>query len=167
MIKSVYITHDCKQLISGSDDKSCIIWNLETGEKIGFFSSTSGINAVSCYPGGIFGGDTSGNIIFLTINKTLMYSGRILVTLRQIWDYEMQKQLPLSSDCLVCGHRFAPPTEVLTTIETITMKADLRPEQSPCLELPDEAWEDSGLLSNCPNCGAELKFNPFIAGGDN
>jgi hypothetical protein len=52
------------------------------------------------------------------------------------------------------------------TIETITKKAGLKPDQSPCLELPDEAWEDPGLLGNCPRCGAELKFNPFIAGGD-
>lgn len=35
-----------------------------------------------------------------------------------------------------------------------------------CLELPDEAWEHPGLLGNCPKCGAELKFNPFIAGGE-
>jgi hypothetical protein len=40
----------------------------------------------------------------------------------------------------------------------------LRPEQSPCLELPEEAWEEPGLLSYCPKCSGELKFNPFMAG---
>jgi len=54
----------------------------------------------------------------------------------------------------------------LATIEEISKKAGLRPEQSPCLELPDEAWEEPGLLGNCPNCGEALKFNPFIAWGD-
>jgi hypothetical protein len=54
----------------------------------------------------------------------------------------------------------------LATIEGITKKAGLRPEQSPCLELPDEAWEEPGLLGFCPECGEELKFNPFIAGGE-
>ena len=30
-----------------------------------------------------------------------------------------------------------------------------------------EAWEDPGLLGDCPKCEGELKFNPFIAGGYN
>jgi hypothetical protein len=30
------------------------------------------------------------------------------------------------------------------------------------LELPDEAWEEPKLLSECPKCGGKLKFNPFI-----
>jgi hypothetical protein len=52
----------------------------------------------------------------------------------------------------------------LATIDRIIKKAGLKSEQSTCLELPDEAWEDPGLLINCPNCKASLKFNPFIAG---
>jgi len=55
---------------------------------------------------------------------------------------------------------------VSATIEEITKKTGLKPEQSPCLELPDAAWEEPGLLGNCPKCGEKLKFNPFIAGGD-
>jgi hypothetical protein len=43
-------------------------------------------------------------------------------------------------------------------------KAGLLPEQSPCLELPDEVWEEPGLLSECPKCGEKLKFNPFVVG---
>jgi hypothetical protein len=86
--------------------------------------------------------------------------------MRQIWDFEFQRYLPFSADCPLCGLRFAPPSSVIGTIDNITKKTDLKPDQSPCLELPDEAWEDLGLLGNCPNCGGELKFNPFIAGGD-
>jgi len=63
----------------------------------------------------------------------------------------------------LCGHRFAPLASVLATIEKITKKSRLRRKQSPCLELPKEAWEEPGLLGNCPKCGGELKFNPFIA----
>jgi hypothetical protein len=66
----------------------------------------------------------------------------------------------------LCGHRFEPPIKVLKTIEKITKEAGLRTEQSPCLELPNEAWEDPGLIGNCPKCGEGLKFNPFIAGGE-
>ena len=77
----------------------------------------------------------------------------------------MEKLKERSADCPLCGHRFAPPASVLDTIEKITKKAGLKPEQSPCLELPDEVWEEPGLLGNCPKCREKLKFNPFIAGG--
>jgi uncharacterized protein (DUF983 family) len=55
----------------------------------------------------------------------------------------------------------------LITIETIIKKTGLKPEQSPCLELPKEAWEEPGLLGSCPKCGEKLKFNPFVAGNIN
>jgi len=50
----------------------------------------------------------------------------------------------------------------LDTIEQITKNAGLASEQSPCLELSKEVWEEPGLLSECPQCGENLKFNPFI-----
>jgi len=40
--------------------------------------------------------------------------------------------------------------------------AALLPEQSPCLELSKEGWEEPGLLSECLQCGEDLKFNPFV-----
>lgn len=33
---------------------------------------------------------------------------------------------------------------------------------SSYLELPKEAWDMPGLLSDCPQCGRPLKFNPFL-----
>lgn len=87
------------------------------------------------------------------------------MTIKRIWDFESQQYLSLSADCPLCGLRFSPPASVLETIETIIKKTGLRPGQSPCLELPDEAWEDPGLLGECPKCGGKLRFNPFVAGG--
>ena len=34
--------------------------------------------------------------------------------------------------------------------------------QSPCLDLPAEAWDEPRLLSACPLCRQPLKFNPFV-----
>ncbi len=84
----------------------------------------------------------------------------------EIWDFEFQQYQSLSVDCPLCGYRFAPSALVMATIGEITKKAGLRPDQSPCFELSDEAWEEPGLLSECPKCGEKLKFNPFIAGGE-
>ena len=105
-------------------------------------------------------------VVTLNAEKEILSTGLPITTARQIWDFELHQYQQLSADCPLCGHRFAPPASVLATIEEITKKAGLRPEQSPCLELADEAWEEQGLLGNCPNCGEVLKFNPFIAGGD-
>lgn len=103
--------------------------------------------------------------MILNAEKELICPGIAITCIRQIWDFELQRYQELSADCPLCGHRFAPPASVLATIEEITKKAGLRPDHPPCLELPDEAWEDPGLLGNCPNCGEALKFNPFVAGG--
>jgi len=142
------------------------VWDLISGKLLARFGTNSEIHAVSLSPNGIFLGCGSGDIVFLNTDEELLYAGMVITTIRQIWDFELQRYLELSADCPLCGNRFAPPAPVLATIEIITKKAGLRPEQSPCLELPDEYWEDSGLLGNCPNCGEGLKFNPFVAGGE-
>lgn len=51
----------------------------------------------------------------------------------------------------------------LDVIMGITRDANLSPDQSPCLELPDEAWEEPHLLSECPLCHKPPRFDPFIA----
>jgi WD40 repeat protein len=148
------------------DRQVCIIWDLERMKKVGLFVSDTNINDITIFPGGVFGGDDSGKTFILKVTKEFLNLDRCIITIRKIWHFDLQQYLPLSADCPLCGHRFAPPASILTTIENIEKIAGLRPEQSPCLELSNEAWEDPGLLSNCPQCGAELKFNPFIAGGD-
>lgn len=67
-----------------------------------------------------------------------LYSSILIVTIKLIWDFELQQYLKPTADCHLCGHRFAPPNSVIITINNITKKADLKPKQSPCLELPDE-----------------------------
>ena len=164
-VGAVAITADGKRAISGSGS-TYTVWDLQSGDVLARFITNSRIYAVSLSPNGILLGCFSGEVIFLNADKELLNAGVAITTIRQIWDFEFKRYLELSADCPLCGHRFAAPASVLTTISAITKKANLRPDQSPCLELPDEAWENPGLLGNCPKCGAELKFNPFIAGGD-
>ncbi len=165
-VNAVAITADSKRAISGSDDKTCILWDMQSGDQLAKFFTNSGITSSAIYSGGILLGCSSGEVVFLNTSKELLHSGIAIATIRQIWDFELQRYQELSADCPLCGQRFAPTASVLATIEEITKKAGLRPEQSPCLELPNEAWEEPGLLGNCPECGEALKFNPFVAGGD-
>ena len=155
---------DFKRIINlGS---TCLIRDPESKKELCLFVSSSGIGDVSSFPGGVFGGEHSGKVFILNINKELLFPTRSNVTIRHIWDFELHGYQNVSADCPSCWYRFKPPATVIATIEKITKKANLRPEQSPFLELSDEAWEEPGLFGSCPNCHAELKFNPFIAGGD-
>jgi WD40 repeat protein len=166
-VKTLSISPDGRNMVSGSSDKTCILWDLINGENVARFISNSDIRAVSCFFSGVFGGDSSGNTFTLSINKLLSHSHKTILTIRQIWDFKLKKYQPISADCPCCGHRFVPTTLVFTTIENIIKKAGLNKQQSSSLELPNEVWEDLGLLSSCPKCRGELKFNPFIVRGDN
>ena len=163
-VGTVSITADGNHAISGSWDKTCILWDLKTGKQIARFFTNSSIAAVTLYSEGVVLGCGSGEVVILNAAKELICPGLPLTTVRQTWDFKLQRYQSLSADCPLCGHRSAPPVSILATIENIVNKAGLRPEESPCLELPEEAWEDPGLLCNCPKCGEKLKFNPFIVG---
>ncbi|MBE0640230.1 MAG: DUF4062 domain-containing protein [Bacteroidales bacterium] len=166
VVIAVSITPDGKRAISGSNDKACILWDLKTGSQLARLIIKTRITYFALFPKGIIFNSSSGEVIMINQEKELLCPGIPITTARYLWDFELQQYQPLSTDCPLCGHRFAPPASVLEIINTITKKANLRPDQSPCLELPDEAWEEPGLLSECPKCGEVLKFNPFIAGGD-
>jgi WD40 repeat protein/Cdc6-like AAA superfamily ATPase len=75
---------------------------------------------------------------------------------RGVWDKKIK------ASCKWCGQRFAVTDKILDIIKGINREAGLTPDQSPCLELPDEAWDEPRLLSECPHCHKPLKFNPFI-----
>jgi WD40 repeat protein len=72
-----------------------------------------------------------------------------------------KEETSISATCEWCGRKFIPESRVLDTISQLT--SGLRCDQSPCLVLPDEAWEEPCLLLECPLCHKPLKFNPFIA----
>jgi len=165
-VRWINITPDGKNAVAISNNNNCIIWNLKSGKILKRYIGPISLDIVALHPKGVVIGLVTGEIILLCINREILCPGPGIVTIRLIWDFENNVFLEPSSDCPFCGNRFSPPNSVLTTINEITEKTGLKPEQSPCLELPDEAWEDPGLLDNCPKCGAELKFNPFIAGGD-
>jgi hypothetical protein len=68
----------------------------------------------------------------------------------------------IRATCPWCGRRFRVSDRLLGLIRAINRAAVLSPDQSPCFELPAEAWDDPRLLSECTICHNTLKFNPFI-----
>jgi WD40 repeat protein len=63
------VTADGKRAISGSDDNTVKVWNLETGEVIASFTGDGSINCCAVAPDGvtIVAGDALGRVPFLRL----------------------------------------------------------------------------------------------------
>lgn len=62
-----------------------------------------------------------------------------------------------------CGKRTKVPELVENAIDDILESNHLSPEKSPCLTLPQEAWDAEALTCRCEHCGGQLQINPFVA----
>jgi WD40 repeat protein len=166
LVLSIAINSDGKRILSSSNDRTCIIWDIDNGKQLARFVSDSIITAIAYFSDGVIAANSSGKLIFFNIDKELMCTSIPITTIRKIWKFENYHYSKFIADCPICGFRITPTKSVINYIAKISKKAGLKINQSPCQELPDEAWEEPGLLGNCPNCGERLKFNPFIVGGD-
>ncbi|MEK6284535.1 MAG: hypothetical protein AABO57_02230 [Acidobacteriota bacterium] len=54
------------------------------------------------------------------------------------------------------------PSLVLDEISGIATISNLGPGDSPCMKMPDDAWDEPRLLSCCSLCREPLKYNPFV-----
>jgi WD40 repeat protein len=160
------VTPDGVSIISSGESNTCVIWDLESEKNEGIYVADSFVNSISCFPGGVVLGEKSGKVSILNLGSNLTGRDICQVTLCSTWDYEEHAFHPPEANCPLCGCSLGPPQTVLATIHSITKNADLKPDQSPCLELPDKAWDDPGLACICTGCGANLRFNPFISGGN-
>jgi WD40 repeat protein len=159
----VSLTPDGKNIVSGGRDGTVRIWSLDTGECMAIFPAATDVQSLSeirnnrPFAFAIKGGEV------LAVNLYGHDYGMPLTTAVRLWvpdDEKGQWENHLTALCEHCGRRFQPADVVLDAIRSIS--AHLTPEQSPCLELPAEAWNESQLLSVCPHCHQHLKFNPFV-----
>ena len=161
-INNVYITPDGKRaLLYFSRSSTLLLWDLIANRIVmrNRIEDVLGILGA----GRVLIGKNLGSMSILQNTENILYKDVPNTTARKIWDFEEAKYLPISADCPLCGHRFATDDNVLQTIKDITKEAKIKPEDSPCLSLPEDAWKNPGLLSHCPRCGETLKFNPFFA----
>jgi telomerase protein component 1 len=155
------------------DNNYILSWN---GGSIKIFDLQKGINIVqltlkgdsftSCgfsWPKLVFG-RASGIVNFISVENLPL--GPAIVSPVRIWlfapfGHRGHWDEHITTLCPWCDHRFPSQQKILNVIDGITHDANLTPEQSPCLYLPDEAWEESKLISECPSCKKQLKYNPF------
>jgi len=140
----VRVTVDSRFVIDNSRN-IVNVWEIETGELVSVcFTKNPQMTASFFHP------DEKQTIIPCRLWR---YGGN---GLSGKWDEQ------ISATCKKCGGRFPVAEKILDVIKAINRTANLSRDQSPCLELPDEAWDDPRLLSECPLCHKPLKFNPFI-----
>jgi WD40 repeat protein len=165
-IKAISITMDGRRIITGSDDKTFIVWDLESGDQIAQSFMLHEVSSIASHPRGIAVGNKGGQVAFYLNNDSNLFPHIAIVNIISVRDYKNKYSSGPFYYCPFCGQPSLTENQTIECIDTILKEGNIGPMDSPCIKLPDEAWEDPGLLGNCPKCGAILKFNPFIAGGD-
>jgi hypothetical protein len=177
-VESVSVTPDGKRAASGSSDESLRVWDLESGRCVAAFQANEGVGDAKMTANGVLVcGTTAGEVLFVTCHglkaqPPLATPGRIWLHGEETHSEGSHPMKPstvvsrwedsIETTCPWCGQRFQVEEGILNVIRDINRSACLNPDQSPCLELPAETWDDSRLLSECPLCHKPLKFNPFI-----
>jgi WD40 repeat protein len=153
---------DGSRIVSAYSDATISVWDTRNGGEITLFAET----VVSAFALGAAGpyiaaGDNLGRVYLLHLLDIDL--GVQIVTLVRLYRFDSgQWDAQPTAKCEWCGQRFAPVPVVLDAIASIARTANLSPDQSPCLALPAEAWDEPRLLSEYPHCHEPLKFNPFI-----
>lgn len=156
-------SEDGRSIICGSRDRAVRVWDAASAYVMQTFFAPNPINHLGLgWPGrALVAVEESGQLVLLRLNG-LDDSAPVVTPVRMYklgenrWDEQ-----PLG-DCLWCGKRFTPQTAVLETIQRIASNARMTEDDSPCLRLPDEAWDEPKLQSECPHCAMPLRFNPFV-----
>ncbi len=182
MINRLRITPDGKKAVSTSmgpeSDNTLRVWDIERGQNIAIYRGRSIINSLSgINPSGQFVcGAQRGDVIFFKLYKTQI--DYPIVTPIRIWLYGKTRGFlhrllgtktyhghwddAIKALCSWCGQRGPVSDDILNVIEGINRNANISPFQSPCHELPSEAWDEPRLRSECPLCHKPLRFNPFV-----
>lgn len=165
-IAFVHVTAGGAHAVVVSPSAPLCVLNLETGE----YDAVAGLGATDMAAPL----DAHGRIAYATQQGTvgLLHSLGLppeipLVTGARLWlgsaeDGGGSWGEHVTVRCRWCGALIPMRADVLDVVGGIARDAALPEDASPCLELPEEAWEAPGLLSECPACGKPLQFNPFL-----
>ncbi|MFY9556910.1 MAG: WD40 repeat domain-containing protein [Blastocatellia bacterium] len=140
------------------------VWDANSGEVVLRFIgsglkcvSFGGCRALAC-------GDSKGRLYILELvglglDRAVVTSTYLYQSNRK--QYEEQP----SAKCEWCGKRFTPSSSIIGAIQSITEHQNAT--ENRLYSLPDDAWDDPRLLSECSNCHQPLRFNPFVVDNRN
>jgi WD40 repeat protein len=159
-ITSLAVSSDGMRVFSISNDRTLRIWDIKSGTCLNISAHFSVITAFSLKNNIFAMGYRSGNVHLFDCFDSIIP----LITAALLFhaDSNTWDESPTAL-CAYCGQRFIIPAAVHKIIVGINSDLNMSSEKLPCQNLPPEAWNDPGLLTECPHCGKKLKFNPFIA----
>lgn len=137
------------------------IFNLKSNIVENVIFMEEDISSIKYYSGKLYIGTEKGKLHVYTLGDKFLKEKPAIVSITDFWNIKDKTQ-NLEARCPICDHRIIPNKSIISTIKYINNVCEINENMSPCLNLPDEAWEDKRLLSNCENCGSKLKYNPFI-----
>lgn len=173
-IHRIGITPDGKQVLSTYLDGTVRLWGLDSEECLAIYPSSKLISStvLDAPHGRLACGMHSGRVLILKLHNFVIDPP--IATSVRLWLYGQRPGLlptsrraggwqgDITTVCPWCGQRFPVADAVLGSIRGINRNVGIALDQSPCLSLPDEAWNEPQLLSECRLCHKPLKFNPFI-----
>jgi WD40 repeat protein len=69
-VRSVAVTPDGRQAVTGSVDRTVRVWDLSSGEEVARFDAAARAHAVATGPDGcLVAGDSLGNVYFLKLEE--------------------------------------------------------------------------------------------------
>ncbi len=154
------------QFVFGVEKDFIKVWHSDSGIYVALLPLKS-IEAFDWNPSGtLLGLSQSGRLQFFRLLNTKRQPS--IVTGKFLFQFKTKNwQKELTVVCPDCGVPFVVPSLINDMISRINMEAGIGTNDSPCLKLPDKAWDEPGLVSSCPNCMNKIRFNPFIAGNKN
>jgi hypothetical protein len=152
------------------------VWDLRTSRCLDVYQAGDAFKVLRMGARGVLVCGTEGGELLIARCRDLDM-GLPLVTPVLAWLYAKVSRLPWSplrrvdrwgwddgikTACLWCGQCFQVSEGILNVIKDLNRNANISTYQFPCLDLPDKAWREPGLISECLLCHHPLKFNPFI-----
>jgi len=166
-VEAVSITPDGQFILSAGHDNVIQVWNMKNSMRVTVFKAQTPVNSLSeiTAHGRFACGLESGKVLLFQAQFSI---NEPLVTPVRMWCYHKENNKEYWDDnitviCPWCGKRFPAPEKMLENIQCINKNTGLTAGTAPCLGLPDEAWEELVLLSECEHCKHHFQYNPFIA----
>jgi WD40 repeat protein len=170
-------TPDGKKILAIVWDVICLV-DLNTCDTLAVYQGSSRISAVSrvSADGRIVCGMLTGEVKILclwncALDHPVVTAGRLWMHGKRRrflgkWQYgktaESRWDRNITATCPWCDGRFPVGDETRKVFDEISPTSTISSSQSPCQKLPEEAWNDPRLLSECPLCRQPFKYNPFI-----
>jgi WD40 repeat protein len=168
---SMAVSPDAQNVAAGCEDGSIYLWDLASGDmQLKGFSHKGAVRRITTVQNRLVIGAIPSSLEFYEIENALLNRKPTFITATRRWAFRDDSKngewdKDYTAVCELCGARFVVNQAIVETIKDVTQVSEVPGEESPCLALPNDAWDNRRLLSICPHCHNAIRFNPFLDDG--